>query len=114
MSDEKNYLEIVTEKIQDTTWTESQDVKFIESLNQLIEGFNIAIHQNSLMVKLFNEYGMALHSILNAAIATESDNISNTNLPEPASAPEPANRAERRAQGKRKTPLDVVAEKTKA
>jgi uncharacterized membrane protein YgaE (UPF0421/DUF939 family) len=95
----------VTEKTQDKTWIESQDVEFVNNLNQLIEGFNIAIRQNGLMVRLFNEYGEALHNILNAAIATENDNISNTNS---AEAPAPANRAERRAK---KTPFDTVKDK---
>lgn len=108
------------EKIQDKTWTESQDVKFIENLNQLIEGFRIAIHQNNLMVQLFNEYGMALHNVLSAAIATENDNVSNTNFSEPAHGEQlqrdPAmagNRAERRAQEKpkRKTPFDRIPQK---
>lgn len=106
----------MTEKIQDTTWTESQDVKFIENLKQLIEGFEIAIRQNNLMVQLFNEYGMALHGILNAAIATENDNVSNTNSAEP---PAPANRADRRAHEKKqskppqgkKLPFDMAKEK---
>lgn len=101
----------MTEKSQDKTWIESQDVEFVENLHYLIKAFNVAIHQNELMVRLFNEYGAALLNIISAAIATEDDNISNTNS---AEAPAPANRAERRAQEKRKTPLDVVAEKTKA
>lgn len=112
----------MTEKIQDTTWIETQDVKFIENLKQLVEGFNIAIRQNNLMVQLFNEYGMALHSILNAAIATENDNISNTNFSETGESGEAVggNRAERRAQEKKdkknppqgkKLPFDKLAEK---
>lgn len=102
----------MTEKIQDQTWIDSQDIKFVDNLKQLVAGFQIAIRQNNLMIQLFNEYGIAMHSIYEATMATENDNVSNTNFSEPA--PEPANRAERRAQGKRKTPLDIVTEKTKA
>lgn len=95
----------MNEKIQEQSWIDAQDVKFVDNLKQLIEGFQIAIRQNNLMVQLFNEYGMAMHSIFEATMATENDNISNTNFSEPA----PANRAERRAK-KKKLPLDFASD----
>lgn len=101
----------MSEKIQDQSWIDAQDVKFVDNLKQLIEGFQIAIRQNTLMVQLFNEYGMTMHSIFETTMATENDNVSNTNFPEPA------NRSERRAEVKRqsnskpkirKTPFEAV------
>lgn len=104
----------MSEKIQEQSWIDAQDAKFVDSLKQLIEGFQIAVRQNTLMVQLFNEYGMTMHSIFEATMATENGNVSNTNFPEP----EPANRAERRAaEAKpknrpepkiRKTPFEAV------
>ena len=101
-------MDIVQMKMEDQTWIDSQDSEFIDGLTVLHEQFVLAVRQNMLMVQLFNEYGGALRNILEPAIATENDIVSNTNSPEEsAPAPEPANRAERRAQGKRKTPLDL-------
>lgn len=97
-------MDIVQEKMENKTWTESQDVEFVEALGVLHEQFVIAVRQNMLMVQLFNEYGMALRNIIDPTVATQNDVVSNTNL---STEPEPANRAERRAQGKRKTPLDL-------
>ena len=100
--------------MQDQTWIDSQDIEFVNSLNHLIAEFQLSIRQNNLMIQLFNEYGIAMHSIYEATMAIENGDVSNTNFAEqsPAEPPAPANRAERRAQ--RKTPLDIVAEKTKA
>ena len=92
------------EKIQDKSWTDTQDAEFVEALTTLHDQFMLSVRQNMLMVQLYNEYGYALGNVLNPAPATEDDIVSNTNLSE---KPEPANRAERRAKGARKTPLDL-------
>lgn len=72
-----------------------------------------AARQNVMMVSLFNEYAMMLHSILNPTQANEADSgtPSNTNFSDAPASAAPANREQRRAASKRKTPLDIVSKK---
>lgn len=92
----------MTEKIQDKTWSEAQEPEFLKAVTQMAEDMEIAAKQNILMVNLFNQYAMALHQVM--GMVPDNGDVS-------PQVPEPANRAERRAASKRKTPLDVVKDK---
>lgn len=101
MSEEKNYLEILEEKIQNPTWLNEQESEYAEALKSIVSAFKQAARQNILMVNLFNEFGYAMNGIFESlegtAMATEQPT---------QTIPEPANREERR---KRKTPFEAVA-----
>lgn len=91
--------------MKEQTWIDAQDKDFLDALQTVVHDFGIAVRQNVEMIQLFNQYGMLLNIIITPDVAVEDDNLSNTNLPE---QPAPANRAEKRAAAKRKTPLDIA------
>lgn len=105
--EEKNLLDIVTNKMKEQTWIEQQDTEFYTAMSEVVNAFAIAIARVELMVRLYNEYGTAMAEIFAATGGNENDNVSPTQtIPK-----QPANRAEKRAAAKRKTPLDVVGNK---
>lgn len=103
MSEEKNYLEILQEKISNPIWINEQEPAFAEALKAIVESMKEAARQNILMVNLFNEYGMAMHTIFESATMANQEPTQ--------TIPEPANRAEKRAAAKKKTPLEIVTKK---
>ena len=104
MSESKNYLEILEQKISNPIWLTEQDSEFAEALKAVVSDFKNAARLNILMVNLFNEYGYAMNAIFESADATENGELSNTNF---SDTPPPANRAKRRAS-KRRTPLNLA------
>jgi hypothetical protein len=101
MSEEKNYLEILQEKISNPIWLNEQEPEFAEALKTIVESFKESARQNILMVNLFNEYGYAMNAIF------DTTTIANQEPTQTIPEPEPANRAERRAS-KRRTPLNLA------
>ena len=93
-------------KLEDTTWTETQEPEFIKALTDVRNVINNLAGELQTFMAIYYEYTrlIAENMMLVPAPVYGDENVEGipTQTPVP---PAPANRAERRA---RKTPLEVV------
>jgi hypothetical protein len=98
---------MLQKKLQDKTWTDTQDPDFIEALNRVENTFQQMAAQIYIFISYFEQYVIAIQGSPIFASGEISSDDSQSNNPTQTSD-DPANRAERRA---RKTPLDIVKDK---
>ena len=100
-------FEILQKKLQDTTWTETQDPEFIKALGRIENTFQQMGAQIYIFISYFEQYVAAIQgSPIFASDDSPSDGSQSSNPTQ--TSDDSANRAERRA---RKTPLDIVKDK---
>jgi hypothetical protein len=99
---------MLQKKLQDKTWTDTQEPDFITALGNIENAFQQMGAQIYIFISYFEQYVAAIQgSPIFASEEIPSDDSQSSNPTQ--TSEEPANRAERR----KKTPLEVVNEKKK-